>query len=785
MILAMKVLLTNSTLATRTGTEIVTRDLALGLARAGHQACVFTPFPGDVAGEILAAGVPVVSRLDDVPFRPDIIHGHHHVETTLALVHFRTVPAIFVCHDRLNWPDAPPRMHAVRYYVAVDRNCLERLVLEAGIPLERTRLILNAVDLRRFTPRPPLPGKPARALVFSNYATEGADLETLRQVCSEAGMELAVAGRGVGAQADRPERLLGDYDLVFAKARCALEALAAGCAVILCDRQGLGPMVTSAQLQELREWNLGMRCLQRPLTPDAVRREIAQYDRVDAARVTKLVRAGASLDRAVADYVKLYRRARAEFDGSCVSLGEPLEALARKVSSLQSALRLADEPFVMPPLPLQAVAQIGIRVLRGARGMVPGESAQVSLEIDNRSSEVLATMPPYPVHVSYHWLEAGTRRRRVFDGQRTPLSAAVRPRSRHSQEARVLAPLQPGRYLLVLTLVQEHQFWFDQAPRPVAAELEVTVAEGAGGSPQERALAEVAAWTSAELVRDGRFSNLGFVSDPQDLMLTFVEAPQFLAAALACPRTSCVLTRPELIAAFPDAIALAVADDPRRCFFEIHNHLATETDFYGRDFASIIDPSARLHPRCWVDQNNVIIHAGVTVGPNASVLGRAVLGEGAVIHAGAVVGSAGFQTSRGHPNPIELVHAGTAEIGPACHIFANAVIARGLFRQSTRIGKGCRVGNAAFVSHNCVLGEAVFVGHGAVVNGNVRVGANAWIGPGATIVNGISIGEAAQVSLGATVVRHVQPGQRVTGSLAMEHRKMLRLMAAADKGNPR
>ena len=40
--------------------------------------------------------------------------------------------------------------------------------------------------------------------------------------------------------------LTGDYDLVFAKARCALEAMAVGAAVVLCDTHGLGPMVTSA-----------------------------------------------------------------------------------------------------------------------------------------------------------------------------------------------------------------------------------------------------------------------------------------------------------------------------------------------------------------------------------------------------------------------------------------------------------------------------------------------------------------------------------------------------------
>ena len=47
---------------------------------------------------------------------------------------------------------------------------------------------------------------------------------------------------------DRPEAILGDYDLVFAKARAAMEAMATGCAVILCDRVGAGPLVCRANL---------------------------------------------------------------------------------------------------------------------------------------------------------------------------------------------------------------------------------------------------------------------------------------------------------------------------------------------------------------------------------------------------------------------------------------------------------------------------------------------------------------------------------------------------------
>src|SRR5690349_17350721 len=149
----MRILLTNITLASQTGTEIVIRDLALGLLAKGHTPVVYTPNPGIVAEQIKRGGVRVVQDLAAISHAPDIIHGHHLVETVSALLQFPAAPGIFVCHDRLIWHDAPPPIEQVRKFVAVDRNCLERLTLEAGIPADRTRLIFNAVDTSRFLPR--------------------------------------------------------------------------------------------------------------------------------------------------------------------------------------------------------------------------------------------------------------------------------------------------------------------------------------------------------------------------------------------------------------------------------------------------------------------------------------------------------------------------------------------------------------------------------------------------------------------------------------------------------
>src|SRR5206468_5635880 len=134
---------------------------------------------------------------------------------------------------------------------------------------------------------------------------------------------------------------------------------------------------------ELREWNLGMRCLQEPWEADSIRRELARYDPADAGRVTELVRAGASLDQAVANYVELYKEALADLPGTCVTVSDAVETLARNIGAFERVLRAADEPFAAPPLPPTAAAQIEIRLCDTAIGFAAGKSTEVTVEIDN------------------------------------------------------------------------------------------------------------------------------------------------------------------------------------------------------------------------------------------------------------------------------------------------------------------------------------------------------------------------------------------------------------------
>jgi hypothetical protein len=342
---SISILFTNNTLSLRAGSELWVRDVCRTLVGRGHRPVAFSLITGAVAEELRGATVPVVSDLDNVGFTPDLIHGHHHIETLIAALHFPGVPIVHVCHGWLPWEEKPLRHPSIARYVAVDETCVDRLTAESGIGRDQVDLLLNFVDLRRFVRREPLPERPRRALVLSNGAEEHGYAAIIRQACQERGIELEIAGVRSGRVVERPEELLPGFDLVFAKARTALEALAAGCSVILADVAGSGPLVTERDFDRMRACNFGVRLLQHPHSVDWYRAQIAAYDAADASRVSTRVRETADLEAAVDRLLDIYARAMTEHQRHASSVGSNAQscadaqrAAARHLSSV--ALRL-------------------------------------------------------------------------------------------------------------------------------------------------------------------------------------------------------------------------------------------------------------------------------------------------------------------------------------------------------------------------------------------------------------------------------------------------------------
>ena len=286
----MNILFTNNSLSRAAGTEIAVLDLCVEMRRRGHRVAACSTLQGEVARRIEGHGIPVTSNPADLPWIPDVIHGHHEWDTTLAALAWPRTPVISFCRGEQAWQEAPALCPNVVRWVAVDLPCRQRLMQTDGIPADKILTICNGVDTGRFRPRGTLPDKPGRALVFSNYASETTFLPAVREGCLRAGIRCDVLGAASGRSTDFPERELPGYDLVFAKGRAALEALASGCAVIVCDFKGLGPMVDPENFPTLRAQSFGFPCMTREITADAVAEALSRWNAEAAAEVSATAR---------------------------------------------------------------------------------------------------------------------------------------------------------------------------------------------------------------------------------------------------------------------------------------------------------------------------------------------------------------------------------------------------------------------------------------------------------------------------------------------------------------
>ncbi|MDD5579394.1 MAG: glycosyltransferase [Methylobacter sp.] len=312
----LRVLITNNTLAERTGSELYVYDIALALLKRGYNPIAYSSLLGDVAEELRKVTVPVIDNLSALIVAPDLIHGQHHLDAMTAMLRFPQTPALYFCHGWLPWEELPPLFPSIVRYIAVDDLCRERLLTTAGIAPKKVKILYNFVDLARFKPRSPLPEKPQTALIFSNYAAESNFVGMIRAACLRFGIErIDVAGMSSGHAVSKPEDLLPKYDVVFAKARCALEAMAVGCAVIVADFPGLGGMVTTENMRELRRLNFGVRTMQSAsISEENIYAQLTCYEAIDAKKVSEWIRNDADLEKAVDKLEEYYQETLSETD---------------------------------------------------------------------------------------------------------------------------------------------------------------------------------------------------------------------------------------------------------------------------------------------------------------------------------------------------------------------------------------------------------------------------------------------------------------------------------------
>jgi Glycosyltransferase Family 4 len=287
-----RVLLVTVGLVGRTGTEVVTLETARGLRDRGCDVAIYAPQVGALGETMRASGFVVTKNAEFGDWVPDLIQANQTYPLVTVVCRFPDVPVVTICHDARVWYSEPLDLPNIQKQLAVDDACRERIATALPHLAEHVEVLHNSVDLDQFRPRARLPHRPRRALILTKHASH---VDAIRAACADIGLSVEALGSGVGREVDDLPARLPEFDLVFATARMALEALAVGCAVIVVDGRGLAGLVTLDVVASWRHRNFGFSLLTRTGSHQEIVSEIQRYDADDAGLVSQFIRRNSSL----------------------------------------------------------------------------------------------------------------------------------------------------------------------------------------------------------------------------------------------------------------------------------------------------------------------------------------------------------------------------------------------------------------------------------------------------------------------------------------------------------
>ncbi len=344
----MRILITQRELIQHTGSELFAVEVSNELSKRGHQVAIYSPRIGDVARLVYGAGVKVKSRIEDLPWEPEIIHGQHHLQAMAAMAYFDNAPGVYFCHGAKPWVENAPLHPRMQRYLV---NCVWmalRVEAEFGIERNRIEVIPNFVNLARFSETRTPSAQSRRALLFHGAGLPDAELQMLERACGDAGLSLDKIGGAFGNPQTRPEVFLPEYDLVFAIGRSAIEAMACGCAVIPILPGLAGSMIDSGNFAQWAHSNFSPRYFTsaKRISTAWLEAELKHYDPNEILAVSAKVRREHGLDTAVTALENVYKNAisrfaetpyerRAEFSRYLERLSQEADALWLQAAAFQ------------------------------------------------------------------------------------------------------------------------------------------------------------------------------------------------------------------------------------------------------------------------------------------------------------------------------------------------------------------------------------------------------------------------------------------------------------------
>lgn len=202
-------------------------------------------------------------------------------------------------------------------------------------------------------------------------------------------------------------------------------------------------------------------------------------------------------------------------------------------------------------------------------------------------------------------------------------------------------------------------------------------------------------------------------------------------------------------------LVFVICEDPEKIFYDIHDYLYYETDFYDKfKFEAIIGSNCVIHQSTVIEEG-VVIGNNVTIGANSVIRRGTVINDGCTVGCNSTIGSEGFQILRVGKDNRKIIHCGGVLLEENAYVGDNSAVCNALFEGRTYIGKNAMIDNLVHVGHNGYVGDNAVVTAGTILCGSSIVEGGAWIGVNSSVLNRVTVGSYSKIGIGSVVTRDI------------------------------
>jgi hypothetical protein len=253
------------------GTEVHLVTVGEQLMRLGHEVVLYAPELGPFADHARRRGLDVCGSLRELPEQCDVVFAQDGIVAYELAERYPEALSVFrICGDVYDF-QLPPQLEGVVDLVVVLSGRYERLAaaIAVSVPVVRLRV---PVDVNRLVPLGPLRERVERAVLLGNYPARD---DLVQSAWGPAGVD--VRRVGFTDHAYDVAEAIADADVVVAKSRAALDAMACGRAVYVLDVFGGDGWVTPERYPALEADHFAGQATERVLDAASLAADLAGY----------------------------------------------------------------------------------------------------------------------------------------------------------------------------------------------------------------------------------------------------------------------------------------------------------------------------------------------------------------------------------------------------------------------------------------------------------------------------------------------------------------------------